>query len=144
MDAAAESFYALCGGLYATGGGTVVPALGNLFSPLPLMMLINCLSYFSGIGRLLIALDGATFVAMLCPGVFLLMLCLCQAKLLGEICFPSLVGPSRWVVRKGLFLKIRILVFDALCSIFCRSLRRHLHLLHIFWVSTLRVVLATV
>ena len=38
MDAAAESFYALCGGLYATGGGTVVLALGNLFSPLPLMM----------------------------------------------------------------------------------------------------------
>ena len=52
MDAAAESFYALCGGLYATGGGTDVPALGNLFSPLPLKMLINCLLYFSGIGRL--------------------------------------------------------------------------------------------
>ena len=64
IDAAAESFDVLGGGLYATGSGTVVPAVGNLFNPLLLMMSINCLLYFSGIGCLLFVLDRTTFVAM--------------------------------------------------------------------------------
>ena len=50
--------------MYATGNGTVVPAVGNLFSPLLLMMSINCLLYFSGIVCLLIVLERTTFVAM--------------------------------------------------------------------------------
>ena len=63
VDAAAEPFGVLGGGLYATGSGTVVPGVGNLFSPLLLMMSINCLLCFSGIGCLLIVLDRTTFVA---------------------------------------------------------------------------------
>ena len=50
--------------MYATGSGTAVPAVGNLFSPLLLMTSINCLLYFSGIGCLLIALERTTFVAI--------------------------------------------------------------------------------
>ena len=64
VDAAAESFGVLGGGLYATGSGTVVPAVGNLLSPLLLMMSINCVLYFSDIGCLLIVLERTTFVAM--------------------------------------------------------------------------------
>ena len=41
-----------------------LPAVGNLFSPLLLMMSISCLLYFSGIGCLLIVLARMTFVAM--------------------------------------------------------------------------------
>ena len=42
----AESCGVLGGGLYATCSGTVVPAVGNLFSPLLLMISIRCLLYF--------------------------------------------------------------------------------------------------
>jgi len=50
--------------LYDAVHGTAVPAAGNLFNPLLLMLFINCLWCFSGIGCLLIVLDRPTFVAM--------------------------------------------------------------------------------
>ena len=53
VDAAADSFVVLGGGLYVAGNDTAGPAAGNLFNPLLLMMSINCLLYFSGIGCLL-------------------------------------------------------------------------------------------
>ena len=48
VDAAAESSGVLGGGLYATGSGTVVPAVGNLFSPL---LQIAGKNLFSSFGR---------------------------------------------------------------------------------------------
>ena len=121
VAAAAESFCVLGGGLYATGNGTVVPAVGNLFNPLLLMTSINCLLYFSGSGCLLIVLERTTFVAMprrVSP---------VAVSLPSQIAGRNLFSSFGRVVGKGLFLQIHTVVFGVLCSIFCKSLCCHLH-----------------
>ena len=128
VDAAADSFGVLCGGLYVAGNGTAVRAVVNLFNPLLLMMSINCLLYFSGIGRLLVVLERKTFFAIprsVSPDAVSL-----PSQIAGRNLFSSF-GRS-FTSGRGLFLHIHIVVFDVLCSIFCRSRCCRLHVLHIY------------
>lgn len=57
----------------------------------------------------------------LCQGVFLLTLCLCQAKFLGENLASNFGRPFTLCGGKRIVSPNHIVVLDVLCSILCRS-----------------------